>query len=177
MVISMRRVFSALILTSILAPALIFIPTATADPAVPDAPATTAALSVSTTSPCQGQSVHTGGADFGANETVNLTVGNRTVGTAGTNASGAFDWTVTTPDVSGRQTLAVVGQTSRHRAALTLTVRGCTATGVSGGSIGGGGGLTSFGAVIAGLCAVAAVVFSIGALVAAGRRRKSAAVA
>jgi hypothetical protein len=170
MVMSMRRGMSALILALVFAMTLVFVRSAAA---APYPPVTTAALSVSTTTPCEGQSIQAGGADFGASEAVTLAVGGQAIATAAANASGAFDKTVTTPDLIGRQTLTGTGQISGHHASLSLNIRECGGAGVAGASIGGSG-LAFTGVQIAGLALGAAILIGVGAFfVAAGRRRRT----
>ncbi|PZS18054.1 MAG: hypothetical protein DLM57_06965, partial [Pseudonocardiales bacterium] len=105
-----------------------------------------------------------------AGEVVNLTIAGSSVGSATTDAAGAFDPNVTTPDLVGAQTLTGTGATSGLSASLTLTIRDCVApAGV------GGGGLAVTGVQIAGITLLAVLLLGAGVFfVTAGRRRKSA---
>ncbi len=165
MVMTMRRVLSALAAVCVLAYCLLFTAGASAAP-VPTV--THPSLSVSTTSPCVGQAIEVGGTSFAAGETIQLSIGDQTVGTATTGATGSFDPSVTTPDLVGEQQLTGVGQTSGRQGALTLTIRKCSA--VAGEGLDSGG-LAFTGVEIAGLGLLAAVLIGGGALfVSAGRR-------
>jgi hypothetical protein len=165
MVMMMRRVLSALAAVDVLAFGLLFAGSASA---APTPPVTHASLSVSTTSPCVGQAIEVGGTNFAAGETIKLSIGGQTVGTATTGATGSFDPSVNTPDLVGEQQLIGVGQSSGRQGALTLRIRKCGA--VAGESIDSGG-LAFTGVEIAGLCLLAAVLIGGGAVfVSAGRR-------
>lgn len=170
----MRRVLSALALLGLLMTTLFF--TQGAASAAPYPPPVTTSLSVSSNTPCAGQSIKVGGSGFGATEAVTLSIGGTVVGSATTDAAGSFDPDVTTPNLIGGQNLTGLGQTSGRTASLTITIRDCAGAGASGGGGGGGGGgLASTGVKIAGLGLLAALLLSGGMFfVIAGRRRASA---
>jgi len=134
-------------------------------------PITGTGLTVSTTTPTQGQTIEVGGAKYGANETVTLTIGGISVGTATTDSSGAFDPAVVVPlTLIGAQPLTGVGVTSGATASLTLTILAATA-----GSGSSGSGLAFTGTQIAGALGLAVVLLAVGAgFVLAGRRRRHA---
>jgi len=175
MVMTMRRVLSAL---AVLGLFLTTLAVGHGASAAPYPPTTSAALSVSSTTPCEGQTIKVGGANFGATEVVLLAIGGNSAGSATTDSSGSFDPTVTTPNLVGGQTLTGDGQTSGRSSSLTLTIRDCSSAGGAGGTTGGGGNLASTGVKIAGLSLLAAALLGGGMFfVTAGRRRKSAAAA
>jgi hypothetical protein len=173
MVILVRRVLGALVVLGLFLVTIAF--GSSPATAAPYPPTGTAAVTVSSTTPCTGQSIKVGGTNFGANEVVTLDIAGTAVGSATTDADGSFDPSVTTPDLVGGQSLTGTGQTSGLTASLTLTIRDCAAAGGASGG-GGGGGLASTGVKIAGLSLFAAALIGLGLFFAtAGRRRKSAA--
>jgi hypothetical protein len=176
MVMSMRRVLSALAVFGVCATGLLAAGSASAAPspsAPPYPPVTPPSVAVSTTSPCVGESIDVGGTGFAAAETVTLSIGGQSVGTATGSGAGSFAVSVKAPSVVGEQQLSAVGQSSGTRASATLTISNCS--GVAGESA--NRGLAFTGVEIAGLCVLGAALISGGALfVAAGRRRRNSAV-
>lgn len=133
-------------------------------------------LAVSTTTPAVGATITVTGADYGANETVNLTLHTATynLGSAQTDANGGFTTSITLPaGVSGTHTLTGTGMTSHGVASVTLVIGG-SGTGAVGGSSGGGGGLSNTGAAVIGAGALGISLLIGGLLMLlAGRRRKA----
>jgi hypothetical protein len=132
-------------------------------------------LSVSTTTPAVGATITVTGTDYGANETVELTLHTAvyTLGSAHTDASGGFTTSVTLPaGVSGTHTLVGTGMTSGGVASVTLVIGG-SGTGGTGGS-NGGGGLSNTGAAVIGVGALGITLLIAGGfMLVAGRRRKA----
>jgi hypothetical protein len=174
MMMSMRRVLSALAVLWVCAAAFLAAGSASAAPSPtppPYPPVTPPSVSVSTTSPCVGETIDVGGTGFTGGETVALNVGGKAAGSATVGAAGSFTATVNTPGVTGQQELGVVGQSSGLVATASLTVSNCS--GVSGESS--SRGLAFTGVQIAGLCVAGLVLIGGGVLfVAAGRRRNAA---
>lgn len=162
--------------------ALVFAQSSSAAPAATCAtgypPATRAQIASSTTTPFVGESIKVSGTCFNANESVALSIGGQSVGTAQTDASGSFDPPVTVPNLLGAQQLLGVGASGEatDRDSLTLTITAAATGGGSGGggSGGGGGGLAVTGTELAGVSILAVALLVGGALfVTAGRRRRS----
>jgi hypothetical protein len=132
-------------------------------------PVTGPTITVSTTTPTQGQTIEVGGANYGANESVRLTIGGILVGTATTDSSGAFEPAVVVPTtLIGAQPLTGVGLTSGATASLTLTISAPAAASSNSGS-----GLAFTGEQIAGALLLAVVLLAVGGGFAlAGRRRR-----
>jgi hypothetical protein len=175
----MRRVLSALAVVGLCLTALVFGPgaaTAAAPACGTGYPVTTqATISVSTTNPFVGEKIEVSGACYHANEDVRITIGGVFVGTAHSDANGAFDPSITVPNLLGPQVLVGTGASGEANDvdSLTLTIAASAVGGVSGNS-GGGGGLASTGVKIAGLVLLAGALIGGGAFFAtAGRRRKS----
>jgi hypothetical protein len=173
MVMSMRRVLCALAVLWVCAAGFLAAGSASAapSPTPPYPPVTPPSVSVSTTSPCVGETIDVGGTGFTGGEAVALSVGGHAAGRATVGAAWSFTATVNTPAVTGQQDLSVVGQSSGLVATASLTVGNCS--GVSGESA--GRGLAFTGVQAAGLCVAGLVLIGGGVLfAAAGRRRKSA---
>jgi len=162
----MRRVLSAFAVLGVFLAIVLGVSSSAS--AGPYPPGGTAALSVSSTTPCTDQAITIGGSGFTANETVNLIVDGGSGPSVRANAAGSFELSFTTPSTAGALDFIATGLTSRSTATVTVTVRDCA--GVSGG----GGGLATTGVKIAGLILFAAVLLGAGAFFAtAGRRRRS----
>lgn len=165
-------------LAAILAPAALALATLTFAAPGNAAPYVEAAtVSISTTSPCPGDSLTVTGTGFAPGSTVDLTL-HSTVTSLGSeivDANGGFTATVTAPaGVTGTHQIVAAGPqtpTNSNRAQATLHIRVCP---VSPASPPGPPAIT--GADILGMVALVVVLLGIGgAFVYIGRRRKSAA--
>lgn len=113
--------------------------------------------------------------DFGANDTVSITLHTVVVnlGTAPTDASGNVNTTVTLPaEVAGQHTIEVTDPTTDQTASVSITIGG---SGTGGESAGSGSGTTSATGVAVMTLLGVAVVFLVGGgvLLYSGRRRKA----
>ena len=127
----------------------------------------------STTTPVQGQRIKVSGKFYLPNENVRLTIGGVYVGTARTDADGAFDPPVTVPNLVGDQELSGVGASglATDRDSLILTIRASGAAGAGDNA----GGLASTGVQIAAFSLLGVVLLVGGGfLVLAARRRRAA---
>jgi hypothetical protein len=143
-------------------------------------PGTCPQISASTTTPHKGQHIEVSGSAFGPDESVALFIGGHVtvngcsvvlsggirVGTAHTDATGAFDPQVTVPNLSGSQPLTGVGSAPDDSATLQLTIAGNGPGGTS------GGGTATTGVEVVALLVTAGMLLVGGAvLLRAGRRR------
>lgn len=173
-----KRPFAAVLATAALAVAILTIaaPGSTAAPYV-KAPT----LSVSTTSPCEGESLTVTGTDFVPGSTLQLTLQSSptSLGSVVVNANGGFTATVKLPaGVTGTHEIVAAGPpTPRNpnRATATITIRLCPVSAAAPPPSRPGPAAFT-GADIAGLIALVVVLLGAGgAFVYIGRRRKSVA--
>lgn len=134
-------------------------------------------LSVSTTSPCEGESLTVTGTDFVPGSTVQLTLQSTptSLGSVVVNANGGFTTTVTLPaGVTGTHEIVAAGpptRTNPNRASATITIRLCPVSAAKPPAPAAFTGVDIFGMV-----ALVVVLLGIGgAFLYIGRRRKSAA--
>jgi hypothetical protein len=135
-----------------------------------------ASIALSASTVAEGGHVTISGTGFEATRTVTLTLHTVTVslGTAQTDASGAFSTTVTLPSgVTGSHTITAADAAGNSASAtITITAPGRGTSG--GGSGGSGGGVSATGVAVIGLSAVGFALLVGGALMLlAGRRRKA----
>ncbi len=137
---------------------------------------------VTTQTPTVGSQLGVSGQACAPNETLTLSLGQATLGTTVTDASGAYSTTVTLPSgVTGPQVITVKGsQGCFGTEALVISAAsgggngGGNGSGSGSGSGGGGGSLASTGVAVAGIGAVGVVLLVGGGLMLlAGRRRKT----
>jgi hypothetical protein len=141
--------------------------------------ATAPTVSVSDQTPVVGGSLTASGAGFQALERVSLSLNGVSLGSATTDASGAFSTSVTLPaGVSGAQTIVVTGA-SGDTGNITITIGAAApvaavpAGGAAGGGSGGSGGvLASTGVAVVGIGALGALLLvGGGVMLFAGQRR------
>jgi hypothetical protein len=184
MVTIMRRLFSALVVACLAAVALVAAPAvasaasgglhaiAPTCPAANYPPTPNATVMSSTTTPFIGQKLEVSGSAYCPDEDVRLTIGGTFVGTAHTDATGAFDPSAIVPGPVGQKQLCGVGASglANDRDCLPLTISAGHGTD----AVTTGGGLAMTGTQIAGLVVLAVALVAGGAfLAAAGRRRKT----
>ncbi|MGH8961785.1 MAG: hypothetical protein ACRDWT_11450 [Jatrophihabitantaceae bacterium] len=132
-------------------------------------------IMASTTTPFVGQRIEVSGKNYCPDEDVTILLRGKNVGTAHTDASGAFDPGVKVTGPVGRATLLGRGASgqSLDRDSLVLTVRAGTGSGSGAGSPSGGG-LAVTGTELAAMIVLAALLLGGGiALTVAGRRNRS----
>jgi hypothetical protein len=142
-------------------------------------PSPHATIMASTTTPKVGETIEASGTSYCPDEDVALTLDGTGVGTAHTDAQGAFDPPVVVNKAGNALQLCGIGASglAADRDCITLsTAAGSQPPGGNGTGAGSSGGGTAFtGSDIAALCLLGAVLlFGGGALVAVGRRRRLA---
>lgn len=138
-------------------------------------PSPHATIMTSTTTPRVGEKIEASGTNYCPNEDVALTLAGASVGTAHTDAHGAFDPPVVVNRAGSALQLCGIGASglAADRDCVTLTTMS-NATAPAGNSSGSSGGGTAFtGFDIAALCLLAAILLlGGGGLVVANRRRQ-----
>jgi hypothetical protein len=140
------------------------------------------AVSVSTSAPVAGGGLTVSGSGFGADDTVNLVLHTKaySLGSATTDAAGAFSKTVQLPaGVTGSHTIVITDPTTGQTSSMAITIESSSSSGgASGGASGGssgGGGLSNTGVAVLGIGGLgAALLLGGGVMLLAGRRRKVA---
>lgn len=150
-------------------------PSTCAKPA-PYPPSPDATIQSSSTTTEVGATIEASGIHYCPDEDVRLTIGGKFVGTAHTNAAGAFDPPVVVPGPAGSKQLCGIGASglATDQDCLTLVAREAGASSSAGAAAGNNGGGTAFtGVEVALLCAVALLLIAGGvAFATAGRARK-----
>jgi hypothetical protein len=188
MVKRMRRLFAALAVFSLAVTAFLAAPAAAfagsaglhsaaeagTCPGQTYPPEPNATVMASTTTPFAGQKIEASGTVYCPDEDVTLTIAGKFVGTAHTDASGAFDPQVVPSGPPGDKQLCGIGASGLSNDQDCLTLHVTAGHGVEAAGTGGGGGLAFTGAQVTGLIALAVVLVVGGAFfTAAGHRRKS----
>jgi hypothetical protein len=146
------------------------------DDAYPPSPHAT--IMSSTTTPAVGETIEASGTYYCPNEDVQLTLDGADVGTAHTDAQGAFDPPVVVTKAGSALQLCGIGASglADDRDCITLNTRAAVAagdgTGSGSGSGNAGGGTALTGLDVAGLVALGVVLLVGGAVLVATSRRK-----
>ncbi|MDT4906698.1 MAG: hypothetical protein QOH52_4714 [Pseudonocardiales bacterium] len=142
----------------------------------PYPPSPNATIRSSSTTMKVAETIEASGIHYCPDEDVRLTIGGKFVGTAHTDAAGAFDPPVVVPGPAGSKQLCGVGASglSTDRDCLTLVARAAGSSGLAGAGGNTGGGTAFTGVEVALLCAVALLLIAGGvAFATAGRGNKT----
>jgi hypothetical protein len=137
-------------------------------------PSPHATIMSSTTTPAVGETIEASGTHYCPNEDVQLTLDGADVGTAHTDAQGAFDPPVVVNKAGSALQLCGIGASglADDRDCITLNTRAAVPAGNGAGSGSAGGGTALTGLDVAGLVALGVVLLVGGAALVATSRRK-----